>query len=181
MERAARLSPRNAGLRAVLARVRFVNRLPEEALADLNAAARLDPGCGWIRAWRAEALRHRGRFAEALADANRAIGLDPHYFRSYAWRGGILRMLGKPALSLPDFERAPSVDWHYWWGSRKEAEADPNLSWRSTRNPRPARARAREEAVRSLNEAHRLNTRYGWPDVRATRIPSRGEAERARA
>jgi len=164
MERAVRLSPRNAGLRAVLARVRFVNRLPKAALADLDAAARLHPGCGWIRAWRAEALRHRGRFAEALADADRAIGLDPHYFRSYAWRGGILRMLGKPSKALPDFERALSVDWHYWWGLKEGGrEADPNLSWALHEKSLALRGLGRTaEAVRSLNEAHRLNTRYGW-------------------
>lgn len=181
MERAARLAPRNAGLRAVLARVRFVNRLPKEALADLDAAARLDPGCGWIRAWRAEALRHRGRFTEALVDANRAIGLDPHYFRSYAWRGGILRMLGKPALSLPDFERALSVDWHYWWGLKEGGrEADPNLSWALHEKSLALRALGRvEEAVRSLNEAHRLNTRYGWvwTSGRDADAFVRGEAE----
>lgn len=181
MALAARLAPRNAGLRAVLARVRFVNRLPEEALADLDAAARLDPGCGWIRAWRAEALRHRGRFQEAYADANRAIGLDPHYFRSYAWRGGILRALGKPSASLPDFERALSVDWLYWWGLKPGGrEADPNLSWALHEKSLALRALGRvEEAVRSLNEAHRLNTRYGWVWTadRGADAFARGEAE----
>lgn len=181
MERAARLAPRNAGLRAVLARVRFVNRLPKEALADLDAAARLDPGCGWIRAWRAEALRHRALYPEALADANRAIALDPHYFRSYAWRGGILRMLGKPAASLPDFERALSVDWHYWWGLKEGGrEADPNLSWALHEKSLSLRALGRVgEAVLVLNEAHRLNTRYGWvwTPGREDDAFARGEAE----
>ena len=164
MAKAARLAPRNAGLRAVLARVRFVNRLPKEALSDLDAAARLDPACGWIRAWRAEALRHRGRYADALKDADRAIALDRYYFRSYAWRGGILRLLGRPADALPDFERALSVDWHYWWGLKEGGrEADPNLSWVLNEKMLALRALGRAgEAVRALNEAHRLNTRYGW-------------------
>lgn len=164
MEKAARLAPRNAGLRAVLARVRFVNRLPDEALADLDAGARLDPSCGWIRAWRAEALRHRGKFKEALADANRAIALDPHYFRSYSWRGGILRALGRAKESLPDFDRALSIDWDYWWGLKPGArEADPNLSWVLHERSLALRELGRTgEAVRALNEAHRLNTRYGW-------------------
>ncbi len=164
MEKAARLAPRNAGLRAVLARVRFVNRLPDEALADLDAASRLDPSCGWIRAWRGEALRHRGRLKEALADTRRAIALDPYYFRSYAWRGGILRLMGNPRASLPDFDRALSVDWNYWWGLKPGGrEADPNLSWVLHERSLALRALGRTgDAVRALGEAHRLNTRYVW-------------------
>jgi tetratricopeptide (TPR) repeat protein len=181
MERAVRGAPRNAGLRAVLARVRFVNHLPDAALVDLTEAVRLDPRCGWIRAWRSEALRHRGRLDEALADSERAIRLDPHYFRSYAWRGGILRLKGRDRRALADFDRALSVDWDYWWGLKPGGrEADPNLSWLLHERFLALRSLGRTgEAVRELNRAHALNTRYGWvwTAARDAGAFGRGEAE----
>ena len=164
MESAVASAKTNAGLRAILSRVRFVNHLPPKSLLDLKRAARLDPTCGWIRAWSAEALRHHRRLKEASAQADLAVRLDPHYFRSYAWRGGIRRLLGRPADALDDFDRALAVEHRYWWGVKTGGrEADPNLSWVLNERALVLRELGRVgEAVRSLNDAHRLNSRYGW-------------------
>jgi tetratricopeptide (TPR) repeat protein len=166
MEAAVRRAPRNAGLRAVLARVRFVNRFPEQGLLDLRKAAALDSGCGWIQGWLAEALRHRGKIRESLRRAERALALDPSYFRSYAWRGGALRQLGRPKEAVADFDRALRLDARQCrgWGSNAIGrDADRNRSW--ILNERMLAKRALGDvagAIKDLNLAHALNNRYGW-------------------
>jgi tetratricopeptide (TPR) repeat protein len=157
-------APRNAGLRAILARLRFIGRVPEASLADLDAATRLAPKCGWIRAWRAEGLRHRGRLSHALAESDTAVRLAPGYRRAYGWRGAILRQLGHPRRALADFDRALAGDWEYWWGVQPDGrEADTSLSWLAHERFLALRALGRTaDAVAALNDAHRLNTRYGW-------------------
>lgn len=164
VEKGASAAPRDAGLRAILARVRFVNRFPKEGLADLRAAVRLDPSCGWIRAWLGEALRHRGEPGAALAQLEKAIALDPGYFRSFAWRGGIRSARGEHALAIADFDRALSVDWSYCWAYRSGGrEADPNLSWVFHERMRARRALGLTEAgLEDLGRAHALNNRYVW-------------------
>ncbi|MDP3544077.1 MAG: tetratricopeptide repeat protein [Elusimicrobiota bacterium] len=166
MERAADSAPRNAGLRAVLARVRFVNRFPEQGLRDMRRAAALDPRCGWIIAWEAEALRQRGKFAEALRRADLAIKLDPSYFRSYGWRGGALRRLGRPREAVAALDRAVALDreesrgWDYSAAGR---DADRNLSW--FYNERMLAKRALGDlagALADLSLAHGRNNRYVW-------------------
>ncbi|UPT75746.1 MAG: tetratricopeptide repeat protein [Elusimicrobiota bacterium] len=164
VERGAAAAPKDAGLRAILARVRFVNRFPKEGLSDLRAAVRLDPACGWIRAWLGEALRHRGEPGAALAELERAIALDPGYFRSFAWRGGIRSSQGRHAEAAADFDRALSVDWSYCWAYRGGGrEADPNLSWVFNERMRARRALGDVEGgLEDLNRAHALNNRYVW-------------------
>ncbi len=166
MEKAADAAPRNAGLRAVLARVRFVNKFPEEGLRDMSRAARLDPSCGWIAAWEAEALRQRGRFALAARAADRAIALDPTYFRAYGWRGGARRRLGRAKEAVRDLDRAVALDreqsrgWE-WTGAGRDA--DRNMSW--VYNERMLAKRALGDAagaIEDLNLAHGRNNRYVW-------------------
>ena len=162
--RAVEAAPASASLRAVLSRVRFVNRFPAEGLADLRLAVRLDPSCGWIRAWYAEGLRHRGRPRAALVELDRAIRLDGNYFRSYGWRGGIRNSFGRHAAALPDLKRALSVDWSYWWGYRRHGrDADPNFSWVLNERARALRGLGDTgAAIEDVNRAHALNNRYGW-------------------
>ncbi|MCM2304240.1 MAG: tetratricopeptide repeat protein [Elusimicrobia bacterium] len=166
MEGAADAAPRNAGLRAVLARVRFVNRFPEQGLRDMRRAAALDPRCGWIVAWEAEALRQRGKFAEALRRADLAIRLDPSYFRSYGWRGGALRRLGRPREAVAALDRAVALDredCRGWDWSGAGRDADRNLSW--FYNERMLAKRALGDvagALADLGLAHGRNNRYVW-------------------
>lgn len=166
MEKAADAAPRNAGLRAVLARVRFVNRFPEQGLRDMRRAAALDPKCGWIQAWEAEALRHRGKFAESLRRAERAIRLDPSYFRSYGWRAGALRRLGRPREALKDLDRAVALDLEQargWAWTGPGRDADRNMSW--VYNERMLVKRDLKDvagALADLNLAHGRNSRYVW-------------------
>lgn len=153
MERGAAAAPRDAGLRGLLSRVRFVNRFPKKGLADLNAALRLDPSCGWLHAWRGEALRHLGRSEEALAELEKAIALEPRYFRAFAWRGGIRSARGRHALALADLDRALS-------GAPPD---EPSLSWIYHERMRARRALGDVAgALADLNAAHALNSRYGW-------------------
>lgn len=153
MERGAAAAPRDAGLRGLLSRVRFVNRFPEKGLADLDAALRLDPSCGWLHAWRGEALRHLGRPAEALKALEKAIALEPGYFRAFAWRGGLRAAAGRPDLALADLDRALS----------NAPPGEPSLSWIYNERMKARRARGDVAgALEDLNAAHALNTRYGW-------------------
>ncbi|MBI2385262.1 MAG: tetratricopeptide repeat protein [Elusimicrobia bacterium] len=153
MERAVAAAPRDAGLRGLLSRVRFVNRFPKKGLSDLNAALRLDPSCGWLHAWKGEALRHLGRPDEALAALEKAIALDPSYFRAFAWRGGIRASRGSRALALADLDRALSA----------APPGEPSLSWIYNERMRVRRALGDVAgALADLNAAHALNSRYGW-------------------
>lgn len=153
MERGSAAAPRDAGLRGLLSRVRFVNRFPNKGLADLNAALRLAPSCGWLHAWRGEALRHLGRPSEALTALQKAIALDPGYFRAFAWRGGIRSARGRRALALGDFDRALA-------GAPPD---EPSLSWIYHERMRTRRALGDTAgALGDLKAAHALNNRYGW-------------------
>lgn len=166
MEEAVRLAPRQAALRAILARLRFVNRFPREGLRDLEKAAVLDPGCGWIQGWLSEALRQRGLLREALGRARRAVALDPDYFRSYAWRGALLRQLGHPRRALRDFDKALAMDQRQsrgWTFNAPGKDFDRNRSW--ILNERMLAKRSLGDvagALKDLNAAHALNSRYGW-------------------
>lgn len=153
MERGCAAAPRDAALRGLLSRVRFVNRFPKKGLSDLNAALRLDPSCGWLHAWRGEALRHLGRPAQALAELEKAIKLDPSYYRAFAWRGGIRSARGRSALALADFDHALA-------GAPPD---EPSLSWIYNERMRVRRALGDVPgALADLNAAHALNSRYGW-------------------
>lgn len=163
MERGAAAAPRDAGLRGLLSRVRFVNRFPKKGLADLDAALRLDPACGWLHAWRGEALRHLGRPEEALAALEKAIALEPRYFRAFAWRGGLRR-------SLADLDRALET----------APPGEPSLSWIYNERMKARRAKGDVAgALDDLREAHALNTRYGWVRPGAPDAPA-AEAELTR-
>lgn len=153
MEKAVAAAPRDAGLRGLLSRVRFVNRFPKKGLSDLDSALRLAPTCGWLHAWRGEALRHLGRADAAHRSIEKALVLDPGYFRAYAWRGGLRAARGRHDLALADFDRA-----------LKSAPPDePSLSWIFNERARARRALGDVAgALADLNAAHTLNSRYAW-------------------
>lgn len=160
LDRSVALAPKSAVLRALRARVKLTNRGSYDGVKDMEKAVAMAPHWGWLRCWLGEALRHQGRFKEALKVLDRGLALEPGYSQGWAWRGGVKVSLGRFRDALPDLNRSLRPD--------PAARFDPEMAadqraWALNQKMLALRALARvPEALRCLNEAHRLGPRYGW-------------------
>lgn len=139
LERAVKLDPKNAWLRAFLGRalsgLRTRKSLVRRGLKELDRAVALKPRSGWIRSWRAEVIEKLGGRARALKELDRAIPDDPDYRLANAWRASLRESFGDDAGAVEDLRDCLALMprpgfYHqralaYWrLGSASEAAAD---------------------------------------------------------
>ena len=185
LERAARLEPRSAWMRAFLGRARIYCGEKERGIRDLALSASLDPGCAWIRAWLGEGLWNSGRYREALRALDRAVDLDPECAVAHAWRGAARERLGSFASAVADLDAALALHHRYAevyvWPSRSTRDWDElvriDLYGLSLERGFVFYERARakralglwDEAVSDMSQAILLDPKRRWFEGEGTR------------
>lgn len=146
---AVRASPGSAALWALRGRLRFVHRLPADAVLDLERACELAPAEGWLRCWLGEARRLTGDLAGAREALDAGIAASPWYSPAYTWRAAVLLPQGRAREALEDLDRAASANPRDAWARHQRMYVRRRLGFF-------------RGALEDARQAHRLNAKFSW-------------------